>query len=287
MALGMLLFHSAGVSQETTRERENPNATSQPQESWNRPSGTSGLWDRILQSLRLKPSPAKAAERSYASGDFDAALRSYSEAALADPESQALAYNMGNSHYRKGRYEEAAKHFEKALKGEDARIASRAYYNLGNVFFRQGEAAVKNGGEKSGEKALAEFREALAHFKKSLEIRPGESEPKRNIEITQARIKELLEQQKQESQQGGGPPPPEPSERAKQVLARAMQLAAQRKYGEAKSLLESIIREDATAESYKSHVQRIQDVLDLMEGKMPEPPGAGDPRSRQEGLGVI
>jgi hypothetical protein len=39
---------------------------------------------------------------------------------------------------------------------------------------------------------------------KSLEIRPGNQDGKRNIEVVQARIKELLERQKQDQQPGVG-----------------------------------------------------------------------------------
>ncbi len=283
LTMAVCLSITIAFSQEASPGEENRAARHEAGEQWKSTSGPERIWEKILQSFLLKPTPAKAGKRAYVAEDYATALRKYTEAGFDHPGSQSLAYNTGNVHYRQGRFDDAARHFEEALKGTNATLAANAYYNLGNVFFRKGEAA----GEGGAEKALAEFREALAHYKKSLEIKPENAEAKRNIEVTQARIKELLEQQQQDPSQGGGEPPPEPSERAKQILARAMQLSAQRKYSEAKSLLEAIIREDETAASFKSHVQRIQDVLDLLSGKMPTPPESGDPRARQEGLGVI
>ena len=124
--------------------------------------------------------------------------------------------------------------------------------------------------------------------KKSLEINPDNKNAKQNIEVVQIRIKELLERQKQQQQQNGNQqPPPEPSERAKEVLARAMQLVKQRRYKEARQLLETLIQEDPTAASFQSHVQRIDDILSILAGNPPAPPAVQDPRNQQQGLGVI
>src|SRR5690606_20444318 len=201
-----------------------------------------------------------------------------------NPESQALAYNAGNAHYRKKKYDEAIAAYKKSLHGDDAGLASASYYNLGNAHCREGEFAIQSGKQEG----IEDYREAMAMYKKSLEIRPGNKDAKRNIEVVQARIKELLEQQKQDQQQQGDPgKPPEPSEKAKEVLARAMQLVQERRYAEAKTLLEDIIQTDATAATFQSHVQRLDDVLRILRGEAPVAPQPQDPRGSQPGVGVI
>lgn len=248
-------------------------------------SGKQSL-SKLLGWFGAGGSPAKQAQKAYAAGDYDKALQKYGEARLDQPESQALAYNMGNAQYRKKKYDEAIADYKKALHGDDARLAASAYYNLGNSHFRKGEFAIQ-GGHQEG---IEDYREAMANYKKSLEIAPENKDAKRNIEVVQARIKELLDRQKQDQQQQGGgksQPPPEPSKEAKDVLARALQLVAQRRYAEAKSLLEDVIQKDKTAITFQSYVQRIDDVLKIMRGEAPTPAQPQDPRAQQPGVGVI
>lgn len=239
---------------------------------------------RVKGWLGAGGAPARLAAEAYAAGDYDLALQKLAEAGLDQPESQALAYNTGNAQYRKKKYDDAIVAYKKALNGDDAGLASAAYYNLGNSLFRKGEFAIQSGKQEG----IEDYREAMANYKKSLEIHPDNKDAKRNIEVVQARIKELLERQKQDQQNQGNPQkPPEPSEAAKQVLARAMQLVAERRYAEAKALLEDVIQKDKTAATFQSHVQRIDDVLKILRGERPTPPQQQDPRAQQPGVGVI
>lgn len=252
-----------------------------------RVEGGSGpsILSRLKGWLGLGGSPARQAAEAYGGGDYDRALQKLAEAELDAPGSQALAYNAGNAQFRKKKYDEAIKSYKKALVGNNAGLAASAYYNLGNALFRKGEHAVQSGKQEG----IEDYRDAMANYKKSLEIRPGNKDAKRNIEVVQARIKELLERQQQDPQQQPGQPqkPPEPSEQAKQALARALQLVAERRYAEAKAVLEDILQKDKTAISFQSHVQRIDDVLKILRGEAPATPAPRDPRSNQPGVGVI
>jgi tetratricopeptide (TPR) repeat protein len=253
---------------------------------YEKPSGGPSRWLSKLKSLLgAGGAPSKQAGKAYAEGDYDKALQKYAEAQLDNPESQALAYNIGNAEYRKKKYDEAIKAYKKALVGDDAGLAASSYYNLGNAHFRKGEFAVQSGKQEG----IEDYREAMAMYKKSLEIRPDNKDAKRNIEVVQARIKELLEKQKQDNKQQQGNPqkPPEPDEKAKEVLARAMQLVQERRYAEAKALLEDLLTKNKTAVTYQSFVQRIDDVLKILRGEAPTPPQTQDPRASQPGVGVI
>jgi tetratricopeptide (TPR) repeat protein len=249
-------------------------------------SGGKPRWvSKLLGLLGAGGAPTKQAAKAYAEGDYDKALQKYAEARLDNPESQALAYNIGNAEYRKKKYDEAIKAYQKALHGDDAGLAASSYYNLGNAHFRKGEFSVQSGKQEG----IEDYREAMAMYKKSLELRPDDKNAKRNIEVVQARIKELLEKQKQDNQQQQGDPqkPPEPDEQAKAILARAMQLVEERRYAEAKSLLQDLIQKNKTAAAYQSHLQRIDDVLKILRGEAPTPPQTQDPRASQPGVGII
>jgi tetratricopeptide (TPR) repeat protein len=240
---------------------------------------------KLLGLLGAGGAPIKQAEKAYTEGDYDKALQKFAEAQLDQPESQALAYDIGNAHFRKKKYDEAIVSYKKALNGDNATLAAKAYYNLGNAEFRKGEFAIQSGHQEG----IEDYREAMAHYKKSLEVTPDNKDAKRNIEVVQARIKELLDRQKQKQDQQGGDPqkPPEPSEKAKEVMARALQLVQERRYGEARSLLEDIIQKDATAATFQGVVQKIDDVQKILRGEAPTPPQSQDPRSSQPGVGVI
>jgi len=245
-----------------------------------------GFFTNFLEFLGLTAPPAKQGEQAYSKQDYDKALQKFREAQIDDPESQELFHNIGNAQFKKKKYDEAIATYEKALTGNNTLTVASAYYNTGNAYFRKGEFAIQ-GGDKNG---IQHYRTAMANYKKSLEIQPDNLNAKQNIEVVQARIKELLKREEQDQQQGGegeSQPQPKPSEKAKEVLARAMQLVKQRKYQEAQSLLENIIQEDATAISFQSHVKRIEDVVNILEGKPVAPPATQDPRSQQQGVGVI
>ncbi len=285
----LLLVFSYALSQNqivqpdsNTVQKGSPDLLSQ----YEKPSSTKPNWiGKLLGMLGAGGAPIKKADKAYSTGDYDLALQKYAEAQLDQPESQALAYDIGNAQYRKKKYEDAIAAYKKALNGDDAALAAKAYYNLGNSEFRKGEFAIQSGHQEG----IEDYREAMAHYKKSLEVTPDNKDAKRNIEVVQARIKELLDRQKQKQDKQKGDPqkPPEPSEKAKEVLARAMQLVQERRYAEAKALLEDLIQKDATAASYQSHVQRIDDILKIMRGEAPTPPQNQDPRASQPGVGVI
>jgi tetratricopeptide (TPR) repeat protein len=282
--------------QERQKPSESPNTATQKSQTSNsedllsqydNQGGLRQKWNHWLGKIGLGGTSVRKGNEAYQAGDYDGALQKYAEGLLDSPENQLLQYNAGNAHFRKRKFEDAIQSYRKALLGDNASISAKSWYNLGNAYFRKGEFALQQGKQEG----LSDYREALAAYKKSLEIRPENKDAKRNIEVVQARIKELLERQKQDQQQqqqnGPQKPPPEPSAHAKQVLAKALQLTAQRQYAEAKALLEDLLVQDATAESYKSYVQRLDDVLKILRGETPSAPAAQDPRAQQPGMGVI
>ncbi len=253
-------------------------STEAPRRSW---------WMKALDAVGLSPGPEKRAEKAYRSGEYDAALAGYGEALLDHPDAAGLHYNAGAAHYRKRDYEGAIAAYGKALESADGPLRGKVQYNLGNAYFRRGEAALRSGKQEG----LSDYREALAHYKKALDARPDHTDTKRNIEVVQARIKELLEQQEQDQQQQqqqqDSEPPPPPSDHAQEVWARALQLTKQRRYAEAQSLLESLFQEDATGENYRAHEQRLEDIGKILRGEKPSRPKPGDNRAQAGGVGVI
>jgi tetratricopeptide (TPR) repeat protein len=242
------------------------------------PSTTS----RILRALALETPPGVRGDKAYRRGDLEEALRHYGRAAEETPPGSPtrplLDLNIGNALYRQGRYPEATDAYEQALKGKSHEPAfkAKAHHNLGNVFYRKAASHDTT----NPDPAIADLREALAHYKKALRADPKAVGTKQNLEMADAQLKQLLKKQEQQRKQQGKPPePPEPSARAKAALARALHLAQERRYAEAASVLDDIMRIDRTASSFTAHRKRLDDVMKILRGERPDDPASTDPRA--------
>lgn len=212
--------------------------------------------------------PINDGNKLFASGDYAGALEKYMKAREADPANPLLFYNIGTCQYRLGNYEEAKKELESAVRMPDKKLASKAAYNLANTHFRIGEKAAE------GSERIAAWRESVAYLKKAIDLDNGFENAKKNVEIVQRKLKEELDKQKenkdQNQDQDNDQKQPPLSEKAKEALARALQMSKDGKYAEAKELLENTIAEDETAGQLNSYVQRIDDVIEIKAGRKPK-----------------
>ncbi len=247
---------------------------------------------KTLRALGLDVGPGVRGDKAYRNGDYDEALRHYGKAVEetpADaPERRLLDLNIGNALYRQQRWPEAVDAYGQALRraGTDSGFAAHAHYNLGNAFYRKAEAVDST----QRDAAIADVREAVAHYKKSLRLNARNPHSKQNLEQAAALLRQLLERQQQEQQQQQkNPEPQKPSARAQEALARALQLAQERRYAEASAVLKDIIRTDRTAASFSAHLQRLEDVQKILRGERPAAPALNDPRAMpgQPGRGPV
>ena len=145
-------------------------------------------------------------------------------------------------------------------------MAAKAAYNLANTHFRVGEKAQEPSAR------IAAWRESVAYLKKAIDLDNDFENAKKNVEIVQRKLKEELDKQKEnkDQNQDNNQKQPPLSEKAKQVLARALQLCKDGKYAEGKQMLENLIAEDETASQLNGHVQRIDDVIEIKAGRKPK-----------------
>ena len=112
-------------------------------------------------------------------------------------ESPPKLYNGGNAAYRLKQFEEAAKSYQQSLVSKDAALQERAFYNLGNAFYRQGDPLEAN--EK--EKAMELFKQSVSCYDSALALDPKDADAAFNKQIVEVRLKKLEQQQKQQQQQ--------------------------------------------------------------------------------------
>ncbi len=114
--------------------------------------------------------------REYSGQAFDKAEQKFLEAQGGRPDDPGIAYNLGNSYYRQGKYKDALQEYIQAASGNSGRpLKQKSLYNTGNTLFRMG---------KLEESALA--------FKKALELDPSDMDAKYNLEF----VREQMQKQK-------------------------------------------------------------------------------------------
>ena len=122
--------------------------------------------------------------QSYAQGDYARALESYRRAQVQRPDLPQIGHNIGNALHRQGDYQKAVEEGRRALFGDDLSILARAYYSLGNHYFRLGLL----------DEARAAYKNALIH-------NPDDADAKFNLEVVLLMLR-TPPPQGQESQAG-------------------------------------------------------------------------------------
>ena len=130
-------------------------------------------------SAQVDKREVRRGNRDFKKENYKEAELEYFRALAKDTVSFAANYNMANTLYRQGSYEQAKKHLDKI---KDAAVTSPAaadyYYNLGNV-------AV----------ALEDYQTAVDAYKQSLLRNPGDLEAKENYIYAKEKLKQQQDQQ--------------------------------------------------------------------------------------------
>ncbi|GAA4268959.1 hypothetical protein GCM10022257_10600 [Hyunsoonleella aestuarii] len=112
--------------------------------------------------------------------DFVSAEMAYRKALSNQPTSVAGVYNLGNSYYEKGNYEEALYRHQQAIKNATTKAEKhKAYHNIGNILMKNKKC-----------------KEAVESFKSALRNNPNDDETRYNLGLA----KICAEQQKDQNQ---------------------------------------------------------------------------------------
>ena len=140
----------------------------------------------LTYPLYAQPERKKVQEANelYKAEKYNEALNLYHDAALDNPLSPGIHYNIGNTLYKQGNYEEALLEYDKVLTAKDADLYFRSYYNMGNTLYRMGK-----------------LPEAILSYTEALKLNPDDDESKYNLEFVRNKLKEQLRNQEQSQQQ--------------------------------------------------------------------------------------
>jgi Ca-activated chloride channel homolog len=149
---------------------------------------------------------------AYSNGKFEDAYGQFQQTLKSHPQSRAedkLQFDSGAAAYKLKDYSKALESFSQALLSPDTGLQSKGHYNLGNTLYQRGEA------QKSDDKKLSEWTNALSHYEQTLKLEPQNKEAKENYDYVKKKIEEL-KNKKQAEQQPSPSPSPSPPQKNKQ-----------------------------------------------------------------------
>jgi len=168
----------------------------------------------VFSSLALGAAPGIDA---YRDGKFEDAYGQFQQTLKSHPQSPAedkLQFDSGAAAYKLKDYTRAMESFSQALLSRDNGLQSKGHYNLGNTLYQRGEA------EKSDDKKLSDWTNALDHYQQTLKLDPQDKDAKDNYEYVKKKIEEL---KNKKAQQQPSPSPPQKDKQNQQQKKKDQQ----------------------------------------------------------------
>jgi Ca-activated chloride channel family protein len=135
--------------------------------------------------------------RSYDAGRYEQALQAYEKLLERRPDDPRLLYNAGTAAFQAQDYTNAIRVLHGATTAPELELQQRAFYNLGDALFRQGELVP----DRQSRQEL--WQQAVESFDAALKLDPQDGDAEFNRNFVKRKIEELKEE-----------PPPQDSEKS-------------------------------------------------------------------------
>src|SRR5207249_5864082 len=122
---------------------------------------------------------------AYRDGKFEDAYGQFQQTPKSHPQSRAedkLQFDSGAAAYKSEEYGKALESFSQALLSSDTGLQGKSHYNLGNTLYERGET------QKSDDKKLSDWTNALEHYQQTLKLEPQNKEAKDNYDYVKKKI---------------------------------------------------------------------------------------------------
>lgn len=186
--------------------------------------------------------------KSYQSGDFDNA-RKYYESILDEREENASAqFGLGTTAFQQQDFMSALNAFKKAMETNDNELKSKTYYNMANTLA-----------------SLQKNDEALALYRKTLELNPDDHDAKHNYEMLRYQQKEDQDKDKgseeQQAKEEDKDSDIEKQENRNREQKEQEQEKERQQQGQEKQEPQELEKEDREKQQDLEHAQSILDAL--------------------------
>jgi Ca-activated chloride channel homolog len=101
------------------------------------------------------------------------------------------SYNQASTQYRAGKFGAAEQSYRAALATRDLTLQERAYYDLGNAQYRQGQALAAKVPQLTQDK----YKSAIASYESALALNKDDADAKYNRDFVRRKLQELQQQQ--------------------------------------------------------------------------------------------
>lgn len=145
----------------------------------------------LLMPQLVSASP-KSALAAYSSGNYTNALEEYEKLAAIHTNDLRLVFNAGTAAYRATNYDKAFADFNLATLSPDLKLQERAYYNLGNTTYRQGELKFEPNTD-SLQDMVATWQESVKYYKRAIDLDKMDGDATNNLAFVERQI-QLVEQ---------------------------------------------------------------------------------------------
>jgi len=206
------------------------------------PPAIAALLCFLLLPATVHGSPSTAM-RDYSSGNFTNAQKEFERLAESDKKGDyRLIFNAGDAAYRATNYDEALKCFTSALNSPDVKIQQKAYYNIGNVQYREGEQAKDlDGVQQMWEQSIKSFQNAVTLDKQ-------DADATNNLRFVEASV-EMIKQLR---------------EAALRAKLEADSSVRQRNYHRALEIMEQAVQKNLAAKQFQDYVKRLKNIDEIV-----------------------
>jgi Ca-activated chloride channel homolog len=205
----------------------------------------------VVVALLLLPTVASASPASamsdYKAGKFAAAQKEFERLAQEDKKGDMrFIFNAGDAAYRATNYDDALKDYTAALSSQDVKLQQKAYFNIGNVQYRQGEAML--GQESIDLDAVQEqWEQAAKTFQNAVTLDAKDADAAHNLEYAKKSVA-MIAQLK---------------ELARQAKLAADNSVKQRQYHRALEIMQQVVQRNVAAKQFEDYVKRLKNIDEI------------------------
>ena len=176
----------------------------------------------------------------YQNQEYEEAKDYYETIILERGDNAQAHFGHGASSFQQGDMEVAKQGFQESLKSSDSDLRSKAYYNLGNTFYKNNKT-----------------EEALSFYRKALELNPNDKEAIFNYEYLKYQKKPPEEDNKQQEKK-------EEEQEKKEEEQEKKQEEQEKKQEEQEKKQEEQEKKEASNEEKDQDLKQAESILDAL-----------------------